>query len=50
MDSHHQSNKNNNLWIGELESWMDENYIISAAESFSKIKKILYNKYFFKKK
>jgi hypothetical protein len=41
MDSHHQSSsKNNNLWIGELENWMDENYITKSAESFSKIKYI----------
>ena len=37
MDSHHQnSSKNNNLWIGELDSFMDENYIIKSAEQFSK--------------
>ena len=25
-----------NLWIGELEQWMDSNYLIEACHSFSK--------------
>ena len=25
-----------NLWIGELEQWMDSNYLIEACQSYSK--------------
>lgn len=25
-----------NLWIGELEQWMDPNYLIDACHSYSK--------------
>ena len=25
-----------NLWIGELEQWMDSNYLIEACRSYSK--------------
>ena len=25
-----------NLWIGELEQWMDSNYLIEACHSYSK--------------
>lgn len=25
-----------NLWIGELEQWMDSNYLIDACHSYSK--------------
>ena len=32
-----------NLWIGELEQWMDSNYLIEACHSFSKLLKIFYN-------
>ena len=30
-----------NLWIGELEQWMDSNYLIEACHSFSKLLKYL---------
>jgi hypothetical protein len=30
-----------NLWIGELEQWMDSNYLIEACHSFSKLFKLL---------
>ena len=30
------SNKNNSLWIGELEHWMNEQYLIEACNSYSK--------------
>ena len=30
-----------NLWIGELEQWMDSNYLIEACRSFSKLLKYL---------
>ena len=26
-----------NLWIGELEQWMDSNYLIDACHSYSKL-------------
>lgn len=28
------SNNSNNLWIGEIEEWMDEKYLIKALESY----------------
>lgn len=31
-----------NLWIGELEQWMDSNYLIEACHSFSKLSKNIY--------
>ena len=34
-----------NLWIGELEQWMDSNYLIEACHSYSKL--IYFKKYFF---
>jgi len=35
-----------NLWIGELEQWMDSNYLIEACHSFSKLLKLLIIIYF----
>jgi len=35
MQSSH-SNKNNSLWIGELDHWMNEQYLIEACNSYSK--------------
>ena len=35
MDSNHSS-KNNNLWIGELEQSMDENYLKESCRKYSK--------------
>jgi len=26
-----------NLWIGELEQWMDSKYLVEACQSFSKL-------------
>ena len=27
-------NNTNNLWIGEIEEWMDEKYLIKSLESY----------------
>ena len=37
MDQTYNSNKNNNisLWIGELEHWMNEQYLIEACNDYS---------------
>ena len=36
MDSNHSSSKNNNLWIGELDQSMDENYLKESCRKYSK--------------
>ena len=28
--------KNNNLWIGELDHWMNDQYLIEACNEYSK--------------
>jgi hypothetical protein len=35
-----------NLWIGELEQWMDSKYLIEACHSYSKLLKYLMIIYF----
>ena len=35
-----------NLWIGELEQWMDPNYLIDACHSYSKYYFIKKNNFF----
>lgn len=27
-----------NLWIGELDNWMDEKYLVKSLESYGKLK------------
>ena len=34
-------NKSNNLWIGELDQQMDENYLKESCQSYSKKKEKL---------
>ncbi len=34
-------NASKNLWIGELEQWMDSKYLIESCLSYSKPKKYL---------
>lgn len=36
QQNNHSSNKNNSLWIGELDHWMDVNYLTEACLSYSK--------------
>lgn len=45
MESHHNTSKNNsnNLWIGELDQYMDENYIKESCLSYSKKNNFLNN-------
>ena len=39
MESNNNNNKNNNnLWIGELDQQMDENYLKESCQSYSKKK------------
>ena len=35
MSKNHNSPKNNSLWIGELEHWMNEIYLIEACNEYS---------------
>jgi hypothetical protein len=37
MESNQNSQKSNNLWIGELEQFMDEKYLRDACIQYSKI-------------
>lgn len=37
MSHYQKTNTNTNLWIGELETWMDENYITKCLDYYSKI-------------
>ena len=34
--SHNSDNASKNLWIGELEQWMDSKYLIESCLSYSK--------------
>jgi hypothetical protein len=36
MNNSSSPNKNNSLWIGELEHWMNEQYLIEACNDYSK--------------
>ena len=38
MEPNHNTNKNNsnNLWVGELDQSMDENYLKESCQSYSK--------------
>lgn len=36
MNYSSNSNKNKSLWIGELEHWMNDKYLISACSDYSK--------------
>ena len=40
MESNNNTKNNNNLWIGELEQQMDENYLKESCQSYSKKKKV----------
>jgi hypothetical protein len=48
MESSHNTSKNNNnnLWIGELDQQMDENYLKESCQNYSKKKNIFNNLYF----
>jgi len=35
MESNQGSSKSNNLWIGELEQSMDENYLKQSCQKYS---------------
>ena len=35
MDQSSNSNKSNSLWIGELEHWMNDQYLIEACNEYS---------------
>ena len=37
QDSKYSDIASRNLWIGELDQWMDEKYLIKACEDYSKI-------------
>ena len=37
MESNHNNQENNNLWIGELDQSMDENYLKESCKKYSKI-------------
>jgi hypothetical protein len=45
MESNQGSSKNNNLWIGELEQSMDENYLKQSCQKYSNSIKNIYNIY-----
>ena len=36
MNNSPNSNKNTSLWIGELEHWMNDQYLIEACNDYSK--------------
>jgi len=36
MNQSTNTNKNNSLWIGELDHWMDDQYLIGACNEHSK--------------
>ena len=36
MNQSANGNKNNSLWIGELDHWMNDQYLIEACNEFSK--------------
>ena len=38
-----QNSRNNNLWIGELDNWMDEQYLKESCKANSKSLKIIYS-------
>ena len=40
MESNHSNSKGHNLWIGELDQSMDENYLKDSCKKYSK--KIFY--------
>lgn len=35
-NAHTNTTNTQNLWIGELENWMDEKYISQSLETYSK--------------
>ena len=47
-NSNINNNLNNSLWIGELDSWMDEKYLQSSCLIFSKYI-ILFIKFLFER-
>ena len=36
MESNQNTTKNNSLWIGELDHWMNDQYLIEACNEHSK--------------
>jgi len=36
MESNQNTSKNNNLWVGELDQSMDENYLKESCSKYSK--------------
>ena len=40
MESNNNTKNSNNLWIGELDQQMDENYLKDSCQSYSKKKRI----------
>ena len=36
MESNQNTTKNNSLWIGEIDPYMDENYLKESCKNYSK--------------
>ena len=41
MEPNQNSSKNNNLWVGELDQSMDENYLKDSCQNYSKQIKLM---------